>query len=65
VHVYEETVLHSVVPIGSYAEVSYTSPEQTAAALAEHNVTIRPSRTMPAPIDDDLDTRPLELAELF
>jgi hypothetical protein len=26
---------------------------------------VRPSRTLPAPIDDDLDTRPLELAELF
>ncbi len=65
VHVYEESVLHSVVPLGDYAEVSYTSAEQTAAILADRGVTIRPTRTMPAPVDDDLDTRPLELAELF
>lgn len=65
VHVYEDTVLHSVVPLGTYDSVSYVSPEETADKLREHSVVIRPSRTAPAPVDDDLDTRPLELAELF
>jgi 3',5'-cyclic AMP phosphodiesterase CpdA len=64
IHVYEESVLHSVVPLGNDVEVSYTSPEQTAQILAANHVSIRPSRTLPAPADDDLDTRPLELAEL-
>jgi Icc protein len=65
VHVYEETVLHSVVPLGTFESVSYTSPQETADKLRDHNVVIRPSTTAPAPIHDDLDTRPLELAELF
>ncbi len=65
VHVYEETVLHSVVPIGAYSRVSYTTAEETAQKLRENNVVIRPSTTRPAPIEEDLDTRPLELAELF
>ena len=65
VHIYEETVLHSVVPIGAYSQVSYTTAEETAQKLIEKNVVIRPSKTLPAPIEEDLDTRPLELAELF
>jgi 3',5'-cyclic AMP phosphodiesterase CpdA len=40
VHVYEHTVLHSVVPIGQYAQVSYTSPEESAAILARDGIVI-------------------------
>ncbi len=65
VHVYEETVLHSVVPIGASKPISFTSAEESARALSAHGVVIRPSATLPAPIEEDLDTRPLELAGLF
>jgi Icc protein len=65
VHVYEDTVLHSVVPIGESEAVSFTSAEETDRILELRGVSIRPSLTQPAPIEEDLDTRPLELAELF
>jgi len=43
IHVYDDTVLHSVVPIGDYAAVSYVSPEETAAILASEDITIEPA----------------------
>jgi len=43
VHVYEDTVLHSVVPLGSYAEVSYVSAEETNAILRREGVRIAPA----------------------
>ncbi|THG32367.1 phosphodiesterase [Naasia lichenicola] len=42
VHVYDETVLHSVVPIGGYEQVSYVSPEETERLLAEAGILIPP-----------------------
>ena len=48
IHVYDDTVLHSVVPIGDYTAVSYVSPEETAAILARDGVTIEPA-TNPHP----------------
>ena len=49
VHVYEDTVMHSVVPIGVHPEVSYVSPEETARRLAEANVLIPPPVNAPVP----------------
>src|SRR5690554_1516588 len=43
IHVYDDTVLHSVVPIGEYAAVAYVSPEETAAILAKNGITIAPA----------------------
>jgi Icc protein len=43
IHIYDETVLHSVVPLGEYDSLSYVTPEQTAAILAQHNITIAPA----------------------
>jgi len=43
IHVYDDTVLHSVVPIGEYAVVAYVSPEETAAILAKNGITIAPA----------------------
>jgi 3',5'-cyclic AMP phosphodiesterase CpdA len=43
VHVYADTVMHSVVPIGGYAEVSYVSEQETADRLAEAGVLIPPA----------------------
>ena len=64
VHVYEDSVLHSVVPIGEYAPVSYVSADDTARLLAENGITIPFSATKPAPIEDNLTTRPLELLDI-
>jgi Icc protein len=61
VHVFEDTVLHSVVPLGDYGALSYTSAEETTALLDAKGVTVRASTTPPPPIEEDLTTRPLEL----
>jgi Icc protein len=45
VHFFEETVLHSVVPLGQFSPVSYTTAEETAAILLREGVTIAESRT--------------------
>jgi len=63
VHVYGNTVLHSVVPVGAFDSVSYTSPEETAQKLRDNHVVIPLSLTAPAV--DDVDTRPVELAGLL
>ena len=42
-HVYENTVLHSVVPLGQYGQVSYVSAEETATILRREGVRIAPS----------------------
>jgi len=43
IHVYDETVLHSVVPIGGYEQVSYVSPEETERRLADAGILIPPA----------------------
>ncbi|GAA4179372.1 metallophosphoesterase [Gryllotalpicola koreensis] len=40
VHVYPETVLHSVVPLGQYEALDYVSPEAAAAQLADAGIRI-------------------------
>ncbi|QAV70130.1 phosphodiesterase [Salinibacterium sp. UTAS2018] len=42
VHVYDETVLHSVVPLGDYGSLSYVTPEETAGILEREGITIAP-----------------------
>lgn len=42
VHVYPHTVLHSVVPIGSYPVLSAVSAEEAAATLASAGITLPP-----------------------
>lgn len=54
IHVYENTVLHSVVPIGSYAEVSYVSAEKTQRILAEKQVAIAAAPALPVPAEHPL-----------
>jgi 3',5'-cyclic AMP phosphodiesterase CpdA len=51
VHVYEDSVLHSVVPVGSFAPVSYVTAEETARILAANQVTYPASSTQPAPVE--------------
>ena len=44
VHVYDETVLHSVVPVGNYPNVSsWVTAEETASRLAGHGIVIPPA----------------------
>ena len=44
IHVYDSTVVHSAVPIGTYATVGeYVSPDETARRLAEANIRIAES----------------------
>lgn len=62
VHVYDNIVLHSVVPIGSYAQVSYVSAEETAAILERDGIVIAPA-TASVFNDDDVLTVPDEIVE--
>ena len=61
VHVYENTVLHSVVPLGSYAQVSYVSAEETATILRREGVRIAPSTAL-AIEEDTVLTVPADIA---
>ena len=61
IHVYENTVLHSVVPIGEYAQVSYVTAEETAHILASHGVVIPESTTPPLTPDEELHPPTREL----
>jgi Icc protein len=54
IHVYENTVLHSVVPIGHYAEVSYTDVAATQKILADANVEIAPPVNAHVPAEEPL-----------
>ncbi|CAN5180532.1 3',5'-cyclic adenosine monophosphate phosphodiesterase CpdA [soil metagenome] len=60
IHVYENTVLHSVVPIGQYAQVSYTSAAETAAILEGANIEIAPPVNAPVPAEAPLVIPALE-----
>ncbi len=67
VHVYENTVLHSVVPLGQDAAVSYVDAAETTLILARHGVEFPASRTRPAPVeapitDEELHPPTRELA---
>jgi Icc protein len=62
VHVYENTILHTVVPIGTYSTTSYTSAEETARILERENVVIRPATQLALPVDEVL-TVPQLVAE--
>jgi len=60
VHVYENTVLHSVVPIGDYPQMSFVSAEDTAEVLLRENVRIAPARAFEIEEDTQL-TVPIDI----
>jgi len=67
VHVYENTVLHSVVPLGQDAAVSYVDAAETALILARNGVEFPESGTQPPPAetpitDEELHPPTRELA---
>ena len=67
VHVYENTVLHSVVPLGQDAAVSYVDAAETALILDRNGVEFPLSGTLPPPAevpitDEELHPPTRELA---
>lgn len=64
IHVYEETVLHSVVPIGDYGAVSHVTADETQAILERNNVTIPASKTRPVEPDEELHPPTREFAAI-
>lgn len=52
VHVYENTVLHSVVPVGPFPSLSYVSAEESARLLSEDGVII-PDATPHDPLHEE------------
>ena len=44
VHVYGDTVVHSVAPIGSFDQVSFVSAEESAKRLADAGILVPPAR---------------------
>jgi Icc protein len=52
IHVYDDTVVHSVVPIGTHPTVStWVTADETARILAENGVTIRPAENAHVPAE--------------
>ncbi|HEY9324615.1 MAG TPA: phosphodiesterase [Agromyces sp.] len=51
VHVYPTTVLHSVVPLGSYAALDWIDAEESARRLAASGIGIADAATPPVPKD--------------
>jgi len=62
VHVYENIVLHSVVPIGQYRQLAYVTAEQTAGILEREGITIRPAAASVVEEDTQL-TVPIDIVE--
>ena len=67
VHIYENTVLHSVVPLGQNAAVSYVDAAETALILDRNGVEFPVSGTLPPPAevpitDEELHPPTRELA---
>ena len=60
IHVYDDTVLHSVVPLGAYAQVSYVTAEETTAILRREGVRIAPSAAQGVE-EETVLTLPIEL----
>ncbi|MFT2815530.1 phosphodiesterase [Leifsonia sp. A12D58] len=60
VHVYPDTVLHSVVPLGSYAALDYIDAEESARRLAEAGIRIMPAGTISAFREPPM-TRPIRV----
>lgn len=48
VHVFPDTVLHSVVPLGSYPALDYVDATESQRRLRESEIVVTPSGTVPA-----------------
>ncbi|PJJ61470.1 phosphodiesterase [Compostimonas suwonensis] len=54
VHVYESTVLHSVVPMGQFPVMSYTSAQEAQRILDRERITILPPASAPVAAEEPL-----------
>lgn len=61
VHVYDSTVLHSVVPVGSYPRLAHVSAAETSQRLESAGVLIPPPVNRRPASPESTDTRPLQL----
>ncbi|QEE62149.1 phosphodiesterase [Salinibacterium sp. dk2585] len=61
IHVYDDTVMHTVVPVAASSTLSYTSTDETAQILARHGVSILPPANAPVPAEPPLTTGVLDL----
>ena len=60
IHVFENTVLHSVVPVGAHEPISYVDADETARILQQNGVVIAPAR--PTPVYEEPEfALPLEI----
>jgi Icc protein len=62
IHVYDETVLHTVVPVSSTPALAFVSAEETAQILARHGVTIDGAVNAPVKAETPLLARDFALA---
>ena len=60
IHVFENTVLHSVVPLGEHVQVSYVDAGETASILRREGVRIAPAASF-AVEEDTLLTVPVDI----
>ncbi|ANP73638.1 phosphodiesterase [Cryobacterium arcticum] len=58
VHVYADTVLHSVVPLGDFEALDYIDPAESARRLAASGIEIMPAGSLPAYREPPM-TRPI------
>jgi Icc protein len=62
IHVYDETVLHTVVPVSSTPALAFVSAEETAQILARHGVMIDGAVNAPVKAETPLLARDFALA---
>jgi 3',5'-cyclic AMP phosphodiesterase CpdA len=60
VHVYPDTVLHSVVPLGSFPALEYVDAEESSRRLQEAGVAITPTGSLPVRREPPM-TRPIRV----
>ena len=64
VHVYDDTVLHSVVPVGTYPVVAkWVTADETAAILESHGIVVPPQVNPPVPAEEPLVLPAAEVIE--
>lgn len=60
IHVYDHTVMHTVVPVGDSTTVDFVSAEQTAERLAREEIVIAPASVDDGWLFDSVDADDLE-----
>lgn len=61
IHVFDSTIVHSVVPMGEFARVSYTDSDETQAILDAAGIVLPPSTKAPVSPDEVLTTAAIDI----